>query len=1236
MKRQLNKIIFIGSAFDYAEINLDGHTCIVGSNGVGKSTLLRAITFFYNPTNNKNDLGIPKSGKTFLEYYFEGLAYLIYEIKTETGFFHVAFYKKNDLDLAYRFVDTAYYKELYIDDKGSILPIEEATHRIKAGNIFCSDELHEYRDYRNILYGNYATTKKENKLRQFYLLQGSEKSHQIRTVIKDIFLFSNTNVTKLVGAKFVKEFIANTVAEKYEDELGKKNDFVIDLKKLQTELEKFTKKFKDIQDFHKPKIQELKNLIQKRNQELKVLKQQQKELIFALGGAVNYANDQKEVLGKEIETLQQQNIIIIQAFEQEKTVFDAAMEELRNQVSEAKINFDKATKYQTAYESIDFQAKLTTVAQKQNLATQQREKTEQYNILKISFSEIEEKYRILANALQNSKAEFINQQNTKKIEINKIFNDEKLKLDNKQLIDKQAITNKYSEEKAICSEDISTVKQNIATTEGEHKLVEKTAFFVEELKKLDQEKRLLATQSSENKSKITLNKTQIDKLQTENNTFIEKTEGQIAREKEKTEKEIAVLQEQINQITEKLALQEDSLYGYLSANMPEWRENIGKVFNENILFRTDLNHTLIEKFSQDFYGLQIDLAKLLPLAKSLETYEIQKKELHAEILNKQNALLLFLETKNQEKHQKAVHLNKKKQEFIEANLLLENLISKATNRMEAIEVLEQEWQEKAIQEKKTKIAEIVHKQQTQKNELERLSIALKNIDKLIAEEINKQAEIYQQEIEKLIATKQQALQKLQAENTENETEFAAKEKELSHNKQQELAGINLDAQKITALAQEIKVLDEQLAAIQQIEQDTNFQKLMIEKRESIDKLPELENSYKQLQEQFAQQKTAFNNFETSYKTQKTGFEKAINTKNEAKKDFEKELNYYENNFKGTTEYFTYKLYLEALPLQKNENGILELIAHIQSKRSEIYDNNKKFNEDIRLFLLGFDDENSLGFKLEADKDEYYQKFADYLQEFEINGRIETTIQQTNKLCQQLINLIYERKESLLSKKNDVFKKVSEINKEINKSGFIEAGLIDFFEMKAAETDNIIIQKMEAIALYKEDLFSIINFTPNYTDKPNDTQNLINLLNSLHENIKTSKETELSLQDIFEITFSFKEGKNKVDKVIDLEAIGSNGTTTLIKTIIYIALLYSFSKSGGDKFIVHCILDEVGTISANNLKKLLEYAESRNIYLVNALPNSAKLHEMYHYTWNMYKNEQGEQKINLLIATKARL
>jgi ABC-type nitrate/sulfonate/bicarbonate transport system ATPase subunit len=113
--RYLNKIVFINSAsVKYAEIGLDGNVHLIGTQGVGKSTLLRAILFFYNA--NKSKLGISREKKRFDEYYFEYQnSYIIYEIVKDNIPFCVLAYRVNG-KVAFRFFNSEYQKKFFIDE----------------------------------------------------------------------------------------------------------------------------------------------------------------------------------------------------------------------------------------------------------------------------------------------------------------------------------------------------------------------------------------------------------------------------------------------------------------------------------------------------------------------------------------------------------------------------------------------------------------------------------------------------------------------------------------------------------------------------------------------------------------------------------------------------------------------------------------------------------------------------------------------------------------------------------------------------------------------------------------------------------------------------------------------------------------------------------------------------------------------------------------------------------------
>ena len=92
--KYLNKIIFINSAnIPHTEISVDGNVHFTGTQGVGKSTVLRALLFFYNADKqhlgynaDKQHLGIQQGQKSFDEFYFrQSNSYILYEVIRDNG-----------------------------------------------------------------------------------------------------------------------------------------------------------------------------------------------------------------------------------------------------------------------------------------------------------------------------------------------------------------------------------------------------------------------------------------------------------------------------------------------------------------------------------------------------------------------------------------------------------------------------------------------------------------------------------------------------------------------------------------------------------------------------------------------------------------------------------------------------------------------------------------------------------------------------------------------------------------------------------------------------------------------------------------------------------------------------------------------------------------------------------------------------------------------------------------------
>ena len=107
--KHLNKIIFINSAsMRYEELELDGNIHLSGYSGAGKTSVERAILYFF--TADQRNLGIDlNSQKTFIQYYFASAdSHIVYEVKKDDGAFCVILTNYENR-IQYAFVDSPFH-----------------------------------------------------------------------------------------------------------------------------------------------------------------------------------------------------------------------------------------------------------------------------------------------------------------------------------------------------------------------------------------------------------------------------------------------------------------------------------------------------------------------------------------------------------------------------------------------------------------------------------------------------------------------------------------------------------------------------------------------------------------------------------------------------------------------------------------------------------------------------------------------------------------------------------------------------------------------------------------------------------------------------------------------------------------------------------------------------------------------------------------------------------------------
>ena len=232
--RYLNKIIFINSAHvPYAEIKLDGNVHFIGTQGVGKSTLLRAILFFYNVDKSKLGIKTQAGQKGYDEFYLpHPNSYIIYEVCRETGKFFVMTFLSHGRT-AFRIVDCAYDKRFFVEEDNSVRYEWGRISEQIGARVYKSNIIRGYEEFRDIIYGNSQQVAKE--LRRFSLME-STKYRQVPLTIQNIFL------NQSLESRVIKDTIIDSMDFASDD---------IDLNRYREEVKNFRQQYEDIWKWYK-------------------------------------------------------------------------------------------------------------------------------------------------------------------------------------------------------------------------------------------------------------------------------------------------------------------------------------------------------------------------------------------------------------------------------------------------------------------------------------------------------------------------------------------------------------------------------------------------------------------------------------------------------------------------------------------------------------------------------------------------------------------------------------------------------------------------------------------------------------------------------------------------------------------------------------------------------------------------------------------------------------------------
>ena len=212
-----------------------------------------------------------------------------------------------------------------------------------------------------------------------------------------------------------------------------------------------------------------------------------------------------------------------------------------------------------------------------------------------------------------------------------------------------------------------------------------------------------------------------------------------------------------------------------------------------------------------------------------------------------------------------------------------------------------------------------------------------------------------------------------------------------------------------------------------------------------------------------------------------------------------------------------------------------------------------------------------------------------------------------------------------------------MNRDFQERNF--AGVIRSIELRAEESSDRMMLLLRQIRDFtEENAFSMgeLNlFSGDDRDKVN--AKVVDYLKKFMRQLqKEPGRTQLTLSDTFRLQFRIQENDNNTGWVERINNVGSDGTDVLVKAMVNIMLINVFkqraSRKNGD-FIIHCMMDEIGKLHPNNVKGILQFANVRNIYLINSSPMGYNA-DLYKYNYLLTKDGRSQTLVRRLVTVNA--
>lgn len=1176
--RYLNKIVFINSAaIRYSEVQLDGNIHLIGTQGVGKSTILRAILFFYNADTQR--LGIPVEKKSYQDYYFPYAdSSIIYEVAREGGWFTVLSYKTMNR-ICYRFIASPYRPDLFIDEEGAPYPSDRIRSVLDKNGIKYSGAISTYEEYRNILYGN-SDNKRDYSC--YSLMESGSYQNIIRTI-------QNVLLNSRLEADYIKQTIITSLNEA---------DSVIDLSRYRSHLSGFEAQLNDIGVFREPGmaqkaagISTLSDDIRKRDLRINDLCRQLRgayleteRILPELSRKIHEQEAVKSDFYKQRDKLDAESKNRTATMEGELAVLKNALSE-----AEAKRVFYAGKDIQTAMDRCN---KLEILQQEQESLVVEKDllssKNKEASVLHAN---------LIAN-LKNELAGFENEKQKQLLAVETEINGRREARREHYRRLREELRYAASEEKERLLVDrekrtteVAALKMRIKTARGQSGTSEELEAVKGRLGNYDANRKDLELKIRELKYELNYQTKEFETAE----KHLDEDYQKLA---ESNEVKIEALSAKLAELTEFLDNQKDSFFNWLSEHKPGWEQTIGQVCDERLLYGKEFTAEVGE--GDTFYGIRFT-SGIHRNVKTKEDYLTEKKVAE----EKRAGIQRFIATARQDLEAAKENLRKQYQSSVKP---IKEDIYHAEYELEQLAVRKKEDESRlsALRDQATRLRqEEIRRLEEELNAAEAtLSSIQQEITTLQGKMDRELASLDEQEKDELAALDKELSVAREAISEEIARKKAELEERKSGYDREQLDSLTASGgdpkrleeihSRLAYIGGEIKYINETKALIIEYLKD---------KREMLDKVPDwtaeslrlqqiIHGEREELKKRLADVNRSIFKVDAELKELKESNRKALENREE----------YHRSTL---LDWFTSRESIFSSMNRTDTDGdCRSLVREITIRISEQSQKLSELRKEITAYTGNFSEDNVFAFKTSFSDDKEYMDFACDLKEFIDEDKVSEYQSRINTRNSDIFRQITSDTKSMVSQEGNIRGVVDQINADFKEKNFV--GIIQCIEMRIDPSQNKIVNLLKEIKRFNEEYSWDLgqNLFASSADDTVTREKATTLLRELIKSMDAYSGSLIRLADFFDLKFRVIENRNDTGFVERLTNVGSEGTDILVKSMVNIMLLNVFKRNASavfSDFRLHCMMDEIGKLHPNNVAGILKFANDRDILLINGSP-----------------------------------